>query len=103
MEFTEAGEVQAWVRNLIQTRNQQNDEAVLLYLENLITDLLQKRPNMLAQVLYRLDVDESKTNEAMKLSPDQWPKALGKLIFERELLRLAIWKRYSERNMNDLN
>lgn len=101
MEFTEAGEVQTWVRNLVQNRDNKDDDALLTYLENLVTELLEKRPQMLAQVLYRIDVDETKTNEVMKLSPDQWPKALAKLIFDRELLRLAIWKKYSEGNKID--
>ncbi len=95
MEMTEASEVQTWVRELVGQTDENNEAQLLNYLEKQVEYLLETRPQMLAQVLYRLDVDEEKSKAALKLPTHEWAKALAKLMFDREKLRLALWKKYS--------
>jgi len=96
MEMTEASEVQAWVRELVSQNKENNKAQLLLYLQQQLDYLFDKRPQMVAQVLYRLDVDEQKSKKALQMPSTEWSKELAKLIFEREMLRLEMRKKYNE-------
>lgn len=50
----------------------------------------------LMQILYRLDVSESKVQNVFRELPQRdWPVAIANLIVEREKLRVKLRKRYS--------
>lgn len=51
----------------------------------------------LKQILYRLDVPEQKVTEVfLNQASSNWPVAIADLIIEREKIRLAFRKKYSE-------
>lgn len=53
----------------------------------------------LVQSMYRLDVSEAKFHVAMGLpSASERSEALAQVVLERELQRLATWRRYSNLN-----
>jgi|GEM_PF-1308259 len=95
MEMTEASELQSWIRDLVAQPGENQEAQLLVYLEKQIEYLLETRPQLLAQVLYRIDVDEEKSKAIFQKSPQEWASGLAKLILEREKLRLALWNKYS--------
>lgn len=58
--------------------------------------MLQSDFERLVQTMYRLDVAESKFQAALRLPTVAYrAEALATVVLERELLRLATWKKYS--------
>jgi len=62
-----------------------------------VADMLDKKPELLMSYLYRLDIEESKINHALKMSNVILaPKALAELIWERQKQRLETKKKYKQ-------
>ena len=72
------------------------DEAFLLIMR-VIEDLLAKDFNGLLNVLYRIDVSESKLKEALAESTDNPASVITQMIIERQLQKVATRKKYSDR------
>lgn len=70
-----------------------------MFLELLTESVRQKLDSEfeeLMQILYRLDVSESKVQDVFRELPQRdWPVAIAKLIVEREKVRMEHRKRYS--------
>lgn len=80
----------------IATTNVDSVELLLAALEAQLLSMLQDNFEGLVQTMYRLDVSEPKFHAAMTLKNAQAQAAeLSKIVFARELQRLATWEKYS--------
>lgn len=85
------------------TGSESGDENLLFQLlTEGIARLLNEPGEKLFQILYRLDVSESKIQVVLKnFTPEKWPGELAKLILEREKERQFWRKRYRENTGSD--
>ena len=67
---------------------------MLLKLERAIAHLLEKDPEKLIHILYRIDVDETKFTVALQNSIGNSAKDIALLIYERLLQKAALRKDY---------
>jgi hypothetical protein len=64
------------------------ESELLALLTARVSELFDKEPDLLMSLLYRLDVEESKIHNAMRLgAPDPIPVGLAKLVLQRQKLR----------------
>ncbi len=101
MEAIEIQKTTAWLqRNWdLKTAGVDSVELLLAALATQLRVMLNDNFEGLVQTMYRLDVAEKKFQAAIQLGnvADQ-AEALAKVVFERELQRLATWEKYSKPN-----
>lgn len=79
-----------------------NEGSLYRLLREGITRLLNEPGEKLFQILYRLDVAESKVHAVLRdLKQDQWPDELAKLILEREKERQKWRAKYKSDGNSD--
>lgn len=71
-------------------------EEAFLKIMRVVEDLMEKDFQQLLNVLYRIDVSESKLKEALAFSTDNPASLITKMIIERELLKVEFRKKYSQ-------
>ncbi len=78
------------------------EEALLRALSNCIADMIEYRLEYLLSLMYRLDVDERKVNEALSPLAEEAPNiALARLIIERQKRRAYTKKHYRPEQLED--
>jgi len=77
--------------------DQKSDEAMLLLIEQRVTQMLSENPDLLFSYLYRLDIEEVKIKEALNNSQGVSPNlAVAELILNRQKERIASKKKYKQ-------
>lgn len=76
--------------------NVDSESALLAALKIQMQFLLENDFERLVQTMYRLDVSENKFLAAINLhTVEEKAEHLAKLVYQRELQRIAIWNKYS--------
>ncbi|WP_420385675.1 hypothetical protein [Roseivirga sp.] len=80
----------------LSTQKEYTYDQAFLKIMRVVEDLMEKDFEKLLNVLYRIDVSESKLKEALALSTDNPASIITKMIIERELLKVEFRKKYSQ-------
>lgn len=81
-----------------------DESAMLAYLSEVISYMIENKLDYLLSLLYRLDVDERKINRALLPgNPTPANEALAKLVWERQKQRVETKRLYREQNPSKWN
>lgn len=90
-------EIKKIIEELGATEKEASDELMIEEISVRVADMMDENIELLMSYLYRLDVEESKINHALKMSNVILaPTALATLIWERQKQRLATKKKYKQ-------
>ncbi len=90
-------EIKKIIEELGATEKEASDELMIEEISVRVADMMDDNIDLLMSYLYRLDIEESKINHALRTSNVILaPKALAELIWERQKQRLATKKKYKQ-------
>jgi len=90
-------EIKKIIEELGASEERASDELMIEEIAVRVADMMDQNIDLLMSYLYRLDIEESKINHALKMSNVILaPKALAELIWERQKQRLETKKKYKQ-------